>query len=580
MTDLTIYRQDKSAILNALQEAGANITNPAAIKCPFHEDKHPSAGVFMAEDGAWKFKCHGCDFHGDVFDVKAKARQLPLADVLREVSDPPKAQPRIFSSIEEIKSACPGEVEEVYQYTDPDTGETNMVVVRCVTSTGKTFRQASPVFNGWVMQAPSKPWPIYNRTRIQNADRIIVVEGEKCVHALNAIGTVATTSPGGAGKAQYADWALLAGKEVYLWPDNDSADKGVRKGIAHMRDVQKRLESLDPAPQIYWVDPDSLNLPDKGDVCDWIDSGGDVETVLAFAESVGASSEVQQLLRDTASGKRRSVSLPFSATTRLSRALLPDTLTLICGDPGSAKSFFMLQCAMHWHEKGLKIAVLELEENRAWHNCRVLALRSGVPDILDDMWVRSNHEQWEMVFNEHRAFLDTFGSCIHTAPAQHMELTDVAVWVETQLEHGCRVVAIDPVTAAASGPKPWIDDAKFVARIKRAAEQFEASIMLVTHPRKGIKGSSLMEDMAGGAAYSRFAQCVLWLKRYNPPRDVTVMDQTGFGTRREVCKADRILSILKARNASGSGLKLAFNFEGNQLRFQELGVCVDNDASK
>ena len=36
------------------------------IKCPFHQDKHASAGINFDEQ---RFKCHGCGVGGDVYDL-------------------------------------------------------------------------------------------------------------------------------------------------------------------------------------------------------------------------------------------------------------------------------------------------------------------------------------------------------------------------------------------------------------------------------------------------------------------------------------------------------------------------------
>ncbi|MBK7405063.1 MAG: hypothetical protein IPJ41_10610 [Phycisphaerales bacterium] len=57
--------------------------NPASFRCPFHDDQHPSAGIYV-EGEIFRFKCHGCGFGGDLFDVRARASGRDLADVLRD----------------------------------------------------------------------------------------------------------------------------------------------------------------------------------------------------------------------------------------------------------------------------------------------------------------------------------------------------------------------------------------------------------------------------------------------------------------------------------------------------------------
>jgi DNA primase len=61
---------DKHSIAAYLEYVGAAV--PARghgwrkIKCPFHGDKHASAGVNFDEG---RFKCHGCGVGGDVYDL-------------------------------------------------------------------------------------------------------------------------------------------------------------------------------------------------------------------------------------------------------------------------------------------------------------------------------------------------------------------------------------------------------------------------------------------------------------------------------------------------------------------------------
>ena len=88
-TTIETLKHDQAALLTALTDAGAHVVTPKKIRCPFHDDQNPSAGVYDAEDGSgWKYKCHGCEFGGDVFDVQAKARGVGVAEVMREVALP------------------------------------------------------------------------------------------------------------------------------------------------------------------------------------------------------------------------------------------------------------------------------------------------------------------------------------------------------------------------------------------------------------------------------------------------------------------------------------------------------------
>lgn len=581
----TTERQSETLLLAELKAAGAVVRGRNSIRCPFHDDRHPSGGLYLGDDGAWRFKCQAqcCGFNGDVFDVRARSQNRPLGEVL------PKSQAngmteRTFSSVDELKAGS-GNVEAAYAYTHPDTGSVDLLVLRVIRNGRKAFVQAHRRSDGlYVMRAPEKPWPIYNRKRVIDAHEVIVVEGEKCVHALHHAGWVATTSPGGAGKAQHADWSLLAGKRVYLWPDNDPADEktGQRTGISHMREVARILDSLDPRPTVYWIDPDSLDLPPKGDVVDLLGAIRDREqahaliaSVLDDAKAIGAASEVRALLTDTISGKRRAVDWPWPALSKLTKALLPGALTVLCGDPGCSKSFLMLQCAMVWHENGEPVAILELEETKVYHLYRALAIRSGVGALFDDDWVRRNGDTSLELHEQHARFINDFAGCVHEPKREDRTLGCIADWIGGMAASGKRIIIVDPVTMADTGREPWIEDRQFITRTKDTAEQYGCSVVLVTHPRIGSKGAPSLEHMAGGAAYARFPQSVLWLRRHEPPVDRLVTALTiGGWTPKQVVTANREVVVMKSRNATGAGHKIAYEFDSN-LTFSELGVVVE-----
>jgi len=225
-------KRDRGLLSQLLQEAGATMRG-SAITCPFCDDKRPSAGIYESNGDGFRYKCHKCGFQGDILDVIARLDGIEVAEVFRRLKgERPQKQPKVYPDLESLRLAMPGKVEAVFQYSEPKTGKADMLVIRSMTPDGKTFRQARPVSGGFVFQAPAKPWPLYNRKRLQTADTVVVVEGEGKVHALHEYSVIATTSPGGALKAEYADWTSLAGKNVILWPDADEP------GRAHTQQVE------------------------------------------------------------------------------------------------------------------------------------------------------------------------------------------------------------------------------------------------------------------------------------------------------------------------------------------------------
>jgi hypothetical protein len=590
--DKDLLRRDRSALEAALRDAGATL-HGRDVRCPFHQDASPSGSIYQGDDGAWRFKCHtaACGFGGDVFDVRARAMNKPVADVLRESSGPaarPKPKPlvdpdernlRVYPTVEALKAGIAG-VEAVYVYTHPDTRRPDLVVLRIREGDDKRFLQARPQGDGFVMLAPPKPWPLYNRARVRAADVVIVVEGEKCVHALTAIlpdTIAATTSPAGAKNADKADWSPLAGKQVYLWPDWDES------GRAYVRDVRQHLERPTPAPRVYAIDPDGLGLSGPGDdVVEFLalHGGPTVETkrdavdgVLARARPVGPTERLHALIADTAAGRRAAVGWPWPHLTRLTQALLPGTVTLLCGAGGASKSFWLLQALYAMHRDGCPVALYALEDGREYHLNRLLAQLDGNARLTDVAWVRDNGPAALEAYERHRAALDGFAPRVFAADG-HPTLRDLSAWVGARAKDGCRVIAIDPVTAAKVSAQRWLDDQEFVMAVKAEVERHNCSLVLTTHPAKtpaGAKGLS-MEALAGGAAYERFAHSVLWLKKPDKPERLTVLGSAG----RQAVLSNRTVRLLKTRNGVGQGMDLAFGFSGETLTFREYGVIAND----
>ncbi|HUX15683.1 MAG TPA: AAA family ATPase, partial [Phycisphaerae bacterium] len=400
----------------------------------------------------------------------------------------------------------------------------------------------------------------------------VIVEGEKCVHGMHTVGIVATTSPGGAGKAEHADWGPLAGKTAILWPDFDPP------GIAHMRQVAGILGKLQPAPRLLWIDPSTLGLDAKGDVFDFIETLADldpqgrraaVDEVLASATPLGPGRELVDLVEATITGRRRALPWPWGYLGKLTRAFLPGTCTILCGQGGASKSFLVLQAAAWWVGKGHRVALYELEGTRAEHLVRALAQAAGDARLVDPEWVRENPEETRAALAAHERALDTLGGCIWEAPPRPPDLPALANWISERAEEGVEIIAIDPLTAAAATDKPWVSDSMFVQTVKPVLSRTGARLLLVAHPRKGHKTAAL-DELAGGAVYARLANTVLWFEYHEPPAQLvvlTALGETSFGV-------NRTIRILKAREGRGTGARLAWTFNPDTLTCQEHGLVV------
>jgi hypothetical protein len=123
--------------------------------------------------------------------------------------------------------------------------------------------------------APDTGKPLYGLERLATHPKavVIITEGEPAADALNkafhqwkAANFIALTSSGGAQSAGKADWQPLAGRSVYVFPDNDTA--GAKYGV----DVVQALQGIAHSAAVLDIAP--LSLPPKGDAVEWLDGGG------------------------------------------------------------------------------------------------------------------------------------------------------------------------------------------------------------------------------------------------------------------------------------------------------------------
>ena len=166
-----------------------------------------------------------------------------------------------------------------YDYRD-GRGELLFQVVRY---TPKGFRQRRPDrTGGWTWSTKGVERVLYRLPELLAADRdetVFICEGEKDADNLAALGLVATTAPGGAGKwGQVSDLSALAGRRVVALPDNDSGQQGLR----HCKDVAASLATVASSVKV-------LSLPGLAptgeDVSDWIGRGGTAARLIELARA-------------------------------------------------------------------------------------------------------------------------------------------------------------------------------------------------------------------------------------------------------------------------------------------------------
>lgn len=235
---------------------------------------HGSLAVNL-EEGDWY--SHEEEVGGGVLDLikretglATRHEQLTWLEEhgFREKSEPPRP---------------PTKADEVarYRYNDAK-GRPRFYVVRYEPQgQPKTFRQGRLDERGRFLPGVKGidtriPYHL-DKLAAQPEAEIYLVEGEKHVHALEALGLVATTNAGGAGKWTDEHSRHLAGRRVVILPDNDAP------GIAHAHKAQASLEAAGAEVKVVMLP----GLPEKGDVIDWLDAGGTLDSLLEIVAQGG-----------------------------------------------------------------------------------------------------------------------------------------------------------------------------------------------------------------------------------------------------------------------------------------------------
>lgn len=93
----------------------------------------------------------------------------------------------------------------------------------------------------WRFKGPPAPQPLYGLPSLAKAGAVVIVEGEKAADAAAILlpDHPVVTWQGGSGAVAKADFSPLAGREVWLWPDNDEA------GTKAMQAVTARLIEIE-----------------------------------------------------------------------------------------------------------------------------------------------------------------------------------------------------------------------------------------------------------------------------------------------------------------------------------------------
>lgn len=174
-------------------------------------------------------------------------------------------------------------IERTYDYRD----EGGDLLFRVVREAPKNFYQERRLpGGGWTRKVKGVRLVLYRLPELLNAreDRPdawhFIVEGEKDVESLVALGAIATCNPMGAGKWLEGFAQVLAGRRCCVVADRDAP------GRKHALSVAESLQGIASTVCIVELPGDAVK-----DATDWIEAGGTLPQLLEIAESAKPASD-------------------------------------------------------------------------------------------------------------------------------------------------------------------------------------------------------------------------------------------------------------------------------------------------
>jgi hypothetical protein len=218
--------------------------------CPWHADHNPSLEAYP--EGK-KYYCHGCKKSGKFYDPCLESK------VKKHLGETPES---IFYYNNEKNEP----VFQVLRYFPKDFS---------VRRRNPDYRDGDGESKLWIWKLGNVNPILYRLPElIKGSDPVFIPEGEKHVDALREIGFTATCNPFGAGKWKDEYNEFLKDRDLIILCDNDQP--GLEHGSKIASSNYKTAKSIKV--------PILPNLPDKGDVLDYLKDGGTKESLLEIVE--------------------------------------------------------------------------------------------------------------------------------------------------------------------------------------------------------------------------------------------------------------------------------------------------------
>lgn len=353
----------------------------------------------------------------------------------------------------------------------------------------KDFRQRRPNGTGWDWRLGDIRRVLYRLPAVLEAsareEGVLVVEGERDVHAAEKAGVVATCNPGGAGKwrSEYAE--ALRGAQAVVVADRDQAGRDhAQEVVASLRGIAKSVDLVEPAV------------------------GKDLADHLAAGKGIGQLSEVREPASDEPTVRlekltaRETCALPDPPNSEelLGPLLGRRNRLVIGGQTGEGKtslglailrSVVLREELLGWRGAGGRALVLDAEQGLKTVKRRLQEAGLANSDDVDYVRVPDGLS------------LDS--------DADHIAAVDGLL-----AEGNYSVVLADPLyklhTGESNAEREAVD---LMRRFDGWRERYGFALILPAHCRKPPPGVNkfTMNEIAGSGGYLRGAEVVIGLQK-------------------------------------------------------------------
>jgi hypothetical protein len=350
------------------------------VRCPFHADRTPSMSLNLS-DGTWY--CHACKEGGSIYQFEFKMFPDKTPDQhWEEIGkicglEPPSSNKQ---------DRGPLIATHRYLFANGHLAFEKLRYAPASESGPKSFVTRMPKGRGWVyhLRDFQGEKPLYNLPNIVTANVVLIAEGEGKVDALNGIDWAKLTKPNGviprvaatcnhngAGGWMDAYSIYMAGKKVFIFPDNDEV------GRKHAEDVARSVARF--AVSVHFIELPGLE--EHGDVVDFLETHSQ-EDLVACIHSSRLFQEKQE----------EKLELPW---------LVPASLMVV----NSGHMEWLVEGVVHAYSKGIFVAgakagksltaldmAVALALNQSWCGCRPLGrqLRCAVISREDPSFITQN----------------------------------------------------------------------------------------------------------------------------------------------------------------------------------------------